>query len=98
MAGEGEGMTEKPIDAADVVWGEEDAGVTILDLGKDGIRDITSLPKYYCQNCGKSIELNLSNYEFREMMLKEPEQLKKLLGKWRLRAEQDNINLYCPEC
>ena len=52
----------------------------------------------YCQHCGQGLDLNISNYAFREMMLERPDQLKILLGEWRLKAEEDVINLYCPNC
>jgi len=58
----------------------------------------TEAQRYFCQKCGKSIDLNLNNYEFREMMLSQPDKLKKLLGEWYFREEQGNINLYCPDC
>lgn len=54
--------------------------------------------KYYCQKCGKDMELDISNYEFRGMMLEEPKRLKKLLGGWHFRTEENIIKIYCPDC
>jgi len=55
--------------------------------------------RYYCQKCGKVRRLKLSNYDFRVMMFDNPEQLKKLLGDWHMKVDENGtFRLYCPNC